>query len=75
MKQTIQNSLKQIEKDHNVRILWAIESGSRSWGFESPDSDYDVRFLYVNQPNWYLTIEEERDVIELPIDDILDISG
>ncbi len=71
----IKQKLKQIEIDHDVRILWAIESGSRSWGFESPDSDYDVRFIYVNKPDWYLTILEARDVIELPVNEILDISG
>lgn len=75
MNELIKEKLVQIESDCDVRILWAVESGSRSWGFESPDSDYDVRFLYVNKPNWYLTIEEGRDVIELPIDDELDISG
>ena len=71
----IKSKLKQIEIDHDVRILWAIESGSRSWGFESPDSDYDVRFIYVNKPDWYLTINEGRDVIELPVNEVLDISG
>jgi predicted nucleotidyltransferase len=75
MKELICQNLSQIEADYDVRILWAVESGSRSWGFESPDSDYDVRFLYVNRPNWYLSIEEGRDVIELPINDDLDISG
>ena len=71
----IKGKLKQIEADHSVKILWAIESGSRSWGFESPDSDYDVRFIYVNKPEWYLSILEKRDVIELPINEVLDISG
>jgi len=75
MKNTIVDKLKQIERDHDVRILWAIESGSRSWGFESPDSDYDVRFIYVNRPEWYLSVSEKRDVIELPVDEVLDISG
>jgi len=58
-----------------VRILWAIESGSRAWGFASPDSDYDVRFIYAHRPDWYLSIHEGRDVIELPLLDTLDISG
>ncbi len=75
MKNVITEKLKQIEIDHDVQILWAIESGSRSWGFESPDSDYDVRFIYINRPEWYLSINERRDVIELPIDEVLDISG
>lgn len=75
MNELIKARLSQIESNCSVRILWAVESGSRSWGFESPDSDYDVRFLYVNKPDWYLSIEDARDVIELPIDDELDISG
>ena len=75
MENVIKEKLSQIESDHNVRILWAIESGSRSWGSESTDCDYDVRFLYVNKPDWYLSIVEGRDVIELPINDVLDISG
>ncbi len=71
----IQRQLDQVELDNDVRILLAVESGSRAWGFPSPDSDYDVRFLYVNRPQWYLTIEPGRDVIELPIVDELDING
>ncbi len=75
MKTTIVEKLRHIEADNDVRILWAIESGSRSWGFDSPDSDYDVRFIYVHRCEWYMTIEEGRDVIELPVDAVLDISG
>ena len=68
-------NLNKIEKENNVVILQAIESGSRAWGFPSPDSDYDVRFIYAHQKDWYLQLNEERDVIELPINDELDISG
>jgi len=67
MKTKIIESLKQIEADNDVRIIWAIESGSRS--------DYDGRFIYVNQPAWYMTIEEGSDTIEIPVNEILDISG
>ena len=67
--------LRQIERDHDVKILFAIESGSRAWGFPSPDSDYDVRFVYARRSDWYLSITPGRDVIELPIDDLLDING
>jgi len=67
--------LAKIEQEHNVVILQAIESGSRAWGFPSPDSDYDVRFIYAHPKDWYLQLTEERDVIELPISDELDIAG
>ena len=75
MKELIINELKKIEAENNVRILHAVESGSRAWGFASPDSDYGVRFIYVRPKEDYLRLEEVRDVIELPIDDELDING
>ena len=64
-----------IEREEAVRVLYACESGSRAWGFESVDSDYDVRFLYVHPRDWYLSVEERRDVIERPIDGVLDLCG
>lgn len=69
--------LKRVESEHNVRILWAIESGSRAWGFHSPDSDYDIRFIYVRPKDFYLSIdvEDQRDVIEYPIVDDIDLNG
>lgn len=75
MKTEILRLLHEIEEQHQVKVLYACESGSRAWGFESPDSDYDVRFIYVHQKDWYLSIEERRDVIELPVNEVLDISG
>lgn len=75
MKLLITKKLKEIEKDHDVTILWAIESGSRAWGFESEDSDYDVRFIYKRNVYDYLKLEQVRDVLELQIDDTLDIVG
>lgn len=71
----IASALKEIEAQHGIAILYACESGSRGWGFASQDSDYDVRFIYQNPRNWYLSIDEKRDVIELPINDELDING
>ena len=75
MKELIIQKLKEIEQTENIRILHAVESGSRAWGFPSPDSDYDVRFIYVHTPEFYLKLEKTRDVIELPINDMLDING
>ncbi len=72
---TIINKLAKIEKEHNVEIIYAIESGSRAWGFESPDSDYDVRFIYKHDMEWYLNILPKSDVIEYPITDLYDYSG
>lgn len=75
MEELIKEKLREIEIKENIRILLAVESGSRAWGFASPDSDYDVRFIYVRQKEDYLKLEAVRDVIELPIDDMLDING
>ncbi len=69
--------IRAAETEHNVKVIYAIESGSRAWGFASPNSDYDVRFVYVRPKDWYLTIdvEDKRDVIEYPIVDDIDING
>jgi predicted nucleotidyltransferase len=75
MDKIIQAQLKSIEEKNNVKILYAIESGSRGWGFESKDSDFDVRFIYVHPIEWYLNIFEGADIIEIPIDEVLDVNG
>jgi len=75
MRAQIMEELAAIEARHEVTVLFACESGSRGWGFASPDSDYDVRFIYVNRLPWYLTVTPRRDVIELPISGDLDING
>lgn len=68
--------LDEVERAEGVRILFAAESGSRAWGFPSPDSDYDVRFVYAHPVSWYLSLREERDVIERPLDNIdVDLAG
>ena len=67
--------LKEIEEKKNVKILHAVESGSRSWGFASPDSDYDVRFIYVRREEDYLRLENTKDFIDWELDEVLDING
>ena len=74
-RQKIISRLREIEVEANVRILYACESGSRAWGFPSVDSDYDIRFVYVRSVESYLSVQTSRDVIEFPIDSLLDISG
>lgn len=71
----IEEKLAEIEEKENVTVLYAVESGSRAWGVESPDSDYDVRFIYVRPEKDYLSIREKRDVIEWQLDEVLDING
>lgn len=71
----IDEKLNEIEEKEHVKILHAIESGSRAWGFASPDSDYDVRFIYVRKKEDYLALNPQRDVIEWQLDEVLDING
>ena len=75
VRETILETLNEIEKRENIKILHCIESGSRAWGFASPDSDYDVRFIYVRPKEFYLRLDKTRDVIEWQLDDTLDING
>ncbi len=75
MQKEILEKLSAIEKENNIKILYAVESGSRGWGFASCDSDYDVRFIYAHATEWYLSIEDKKDFIEVPINDLLDING
>lgn len=75
MEAIIKEKLKELEQEENVKILLAVESGSRAWGFPSPNSDYDVRFVYVRPQKEYLRLDRGRDVIERPICDELDING
>ena len=75
VEEKIMAGLKNIENEHNVKIIYACESGSRAWGFPSEDSDYDVRFIYAHPKDWYLSIVDKRDVIEIPVDKELDING
>ena len=83
MKAHILEVLNQIEKEQEIKILYACEAGSRAQDLASKDSDYDVRFIYVHTPNWYLSIDQKRDVIErsnqdqisIPVHPLLDLNG
>ena len=77
IKQEIMSRIRRAEHEHHVRVLYAVESGSRAWGFASPNSDYDVRFVYAHPKDWYVAVdlEEKRDVIEYEIVDEIDING
>ena len=75
MQQNILSHLEQVERENDVKVLLAVESGSRAWGFHSAESDWDVRFVYVHQIDWYLRVNEGRDVIEHMYDDEVDLVG
>ncbi|OYQ34903.1 hypothetical protein CHU95_10000 [Niveispirillum lacus] len=75
MRRRVETELERMETENGVTILFAIESGSRSWGFPSRDSDYDVRFVYLRPLADYLSVSSRRDVIERPVDPVLDIGG
>jgi predicted nucleotidyltransferase len=67
--------LENLMQQHGCRLLFAGESGSRAWGLQSPDSDYDVQCIYAHPAHWYLSIEDRRDTIETVFPDDIDIAG
>lgn len=75
MNRLVPQKLQEIEKEQDITILWACESGSRAWGFASRDSDFDVRFIYKHNWEAYLRLEDTRDVIEYPVDAVWDVNG
>jgi uncharacterized protein len=76
MKTKILETIKALEKRHQVKVLYACETGSRAWGFPSPDSDYDVRMIYKHEIDWYLSLSEKKDTIEFMSEDSeLDVTG
>jgi uncharacterized protein len=70
----IKGILTEIEQKRKIKILYACETGSRAWGFPSPDSDYDVRFIYMHERDWYLSLSHRKDTVE-HMDGELDITG
>ncbi|MBR4162101.1 MAG: nucleotidyltransferase domain-containing protein [Solobacterium sp.] len=75
MIEKIRKEIEEIENTYSVKILLAIESGSRAWGFASPDSDYDVRFIYARRKEEYLRLDPAEDHIEWKLDEVLDVNG
>ena len=76
MKDKIIKYLKTIEEEKNIKILLACETGSRAWGFPSPDSDYDIRMIYIHKKDWYLSLKEKKDSINLMYENNdIDITG
>jgi hypothetical protein len=75
MKEAIQQELLQLEQKHDIKILLAVESGSRAWGFASADSDWDVRYIYIHRLDWYLCIDEQKDSQEEILSNDIDLAG
>jgi predicted nucleotidyltransferase len=73
--QRIEALLDQIERERGIRILYACESGSRAWGFASPDSDYDIRFLFIHPKQAYFSLVDPLSSIDLPLIEELDAGG
>ena len=75
IEELVERKLKEIEERENIRVLHAAESGSRAWGIASPDSDYDVRFVYVRPMDFYLKLQDKKDFIDWELNQVLDING
>ena len=71
----LRDLLRNIESEHSIGVIYGVESGSRAWGFESQNSDYDIRFLYVRPIERYLSLEKPSNTLELRTSSDLDLSG
>jgi predicted nucleotidyltransferase len=75
MRNEIIREIEKLELEKNIKVLYAVESGSRAWGFASTNSDWDVRLIYIHQQDWYLSIEDKKDNLEFILPNDIDISG
>ncbi len=75
LKEQIELELKRLEQQHDITILYAVESGSRAWGFASANSDWDVRFIYLHKRDWYLSIDDKSDSLGEILPNDIDLSG
>ena len=75
MEKEILKELKNIEQEQDIKILYAVESGSRAWGFASLDSDWDVRYIYIHNSLWYLSIDDKKDSYDKILPNDIDLSG
>jgi len=75
MREEIEKELARIESEYDVKVLLAVESGSRAWGFASEDSDWDVRYIYIHRPEWYLSIDQHKDSQEEILPNEIDLAG
>ncbi len=75
MTEEIKKELSRLERQHDIKILYAVESGSRAWGFASTDSDWDVRYIYIHRLEWYLQIDDKRDNQEEILPNDIDLAG
>jgi predicted nucleotidyltransferase len=75
MIEEIKQEILKLEQASNIKVLYAVESGSRAWGFASANSDWDVRFIYVHHYDWYLSVEEKKDNIEYILPNDIDMAG
>ncbi|MEP1306392.1 MAG: nucleotidyltransferase domain-containing protein [Balneola sp.] len=75
MESEIKKELSSLESELEIKILYAVESGSRAWGFPSTNSDWDVRFIYVHSKDWYLSIDDKKDNYVKILPNDIDLSG